>query len=689
MNRSPATQDGYGAAELTFQPRLESRSRNLKRNEDVQEILYRDALRRQTKSVENLRKRQAPQQKKFMNENSKRLLAHKLIKEFEQESEKYFGEFQEHRFNYLQMSEFLKLLRFVSTCEDVNNPYFIHERTLLYDMWVLLKGDKFKGINERNLLVMLLAVLGLNFPIPPYMQPDAVEQNGDENEAESGTKQRYYDVPEENSVEAHSTPSSHNRFNKEEPCTSAKKSENSDIPIQKTANFKLYSEDISLNNSSDFTKSPNRNLDDSTKVDLANLTQSKLALHANQNNNDNSFDIGQQVFSNSSHIQNTSCSNIGNSKRKSIGTSPLQKHEAIVENILGECSDAVNHRINFGSFDSRENVSFTDEEVECINHVYEVFYMNRLHSTIKAPEEVEAGSRIPDISDNSRRLAEAYREKQLEEAANFLVQTQQSPPNNGRLTHADLLMCNKSAQKMKLVQKAQEYAEKELETCTFTPSISDNKRCGSATPYTASHNNQSGILERDLNVSQIRSSKRSSTPSGYAGMRRTEDLHALGKQNYNKEDKSYVDWYDEKFAKECTFKPVISRSHKYDSRKRSVESISNANKSIERIKKGREQREQQMLLQSRGTPVNGIPFDRAGSFNCGIDRLNNQKIGLDKLSTRERPAKSSANTTMNYNQDNTWSRKTSVACARSKTPQNYDSSFANAYGSPPEHQNCK
>ena len=515
-----------------------------------------------------------------MNDSSKRLLAHKLIKEFEQQSAKYFGESQEHRFNFAQISEFLRLLRFISARQDASNPHFIHESTLVYDMWSLLKGDRFSGVNERNLLVLLLAIIGLNFPIPKYVKPAA---------------------------------------------------ETETVKTQKPVNTKI---DNSANHSRFST------LNESTKLNTATQSHSKLANISNisdhHNNNSNSFDISHHILNGYSHAPEATLSNTSSSKGASNRNSQ-PSDLGIAGNILEDCSDILKTHVNLGTFDDTENISFTDQEVACIKQVYDTFYMNRSHSVSKTTQKDLSAPTTRKISKTSLRLAETYREKQLEDAAKFLVKTQQSPPNNGRLTHADLLICNRSAQKFKRIQEAEEYAQKQLESCSFTPKLSQkSKKMMSTTPNNRSCNNRLDSYGREISPSHSCTGKHQSTFSACLGIKRTEDLYSLGKEKQTKEDKSYAEWYDEKFIQECTFTPEINRSRKYSSRERSVDQINNATKSIERLRKGREIRDQAILQQSRGRPVNEIPADRLGSFNCGIDGFNNKKPGFEQHLNRTR-----------------------------------------------------
>ena len=57
----------------------------------------------------------------------------------------------------------MQKLGFIKNIEELDQPNFIQERTLLFDMWLVLKGDKYGGVTKRNLLVFLFAILGLKF----------------------------------------------------------------------------------------------------------------------------------------------------------------------------------------------------------------------------------------------------------------------------------------------------------------------------------------------------------------------------------------------------------------------------------------------------------------------------------------------------------------------------------------------
>ena len=140
----------YWKDDLTFKPKINDRSHRMKVSVGtISDALYQDAMRRKHKSVE-MAKSRPERNLKYLSEKSAKLLALKLIKEFEEKANEYF--------------------HFIKASENENTTYARHEKSLQQDLWLVLKGDKFKGVNERNLLVFLLAIMGLNFLIPGYVK---------------------------------------------------------------------------------------------------------------------------------------------------------------------------------------------------------------------------------------------------------------------------------------------------------------------------------------------------------------------------------------------------------------------------------------------------------------------------------------------------------------------------------------
>ena len=67
--------------------------------------------------------------------------------------------------NYTNICRILEKTGFIKDLVSLDSPNFIQERTLLFDMWLVLRGDKHNGVTKRNLLVFLFAILGLKFQI--------------------------------------------------------------------------------------------------------------------------------------------------------------------------------------------------------------------------------------------------------------------------------------------------------------------------------------------------------------------------------------------------------------------------------------------------------------------------------------------------------------------------------------------
>lgn len=63
------------------------------------------------------------------------------------------------------MCYLLKRMGFIVDNYPAESPEFIKERTLLFNMWVVLKGYKLSegGISIINLLTFLLAIQGINY----------------------------------------------------------------------------------------------------------------------------------------------------------------------------------------------------------------------------------------------------------------------------------------------------------------------------------------------------------------------------------------------------------------------------------------------------------------------------------------------------------------------------------------------
>jgi hypothetical protein len=75
-----------------------------------------------------------------------------------------------------QTAEILHKLGYIVDASRIDSSQYIQEKTLLMDMWVVLKGDEHHGVSKRNLLVFLLAIFGMKFEVPPYASQGSVQE---------------------------------------------------------------------------------------------------------------------------------------------------------------------------------------------------------------------------------------------------------------------------------------------------------------------------------------------------------------------------------------------------------------------------------------------------------------------------------------------------------------------------------
>ena len=165
-----------------FIPTIDKKSKMIKRNDRIDHLLYSDALRRQHKMSEHTKSKSKSISISTPGVSfaTKKATATRFIKEFDIAILEFLEEDKDPKLNYIQLNEFLRKLRFLKESEQFESPRFTPERLLLFDMWYILYGDKYKGIHRRNLLVFLLGVLNLHFPITK-IQPQENHPLSEEN----------------------------------------------------------------------------------------------------------------------------------------------------------------------------------------------------------------------------------------------------------------------------------------------------------------------------------------------------------------------------------------------------------------------------------------------------------------------------------------------------------------------------
>lgn len=103
-----------------------------------------------------------------------------------------------------------------------------------------------------------------------------------------------------------------------------------------------------------------------------------------------------------------------------------------------------------GFLDQELNWNITQEDARYIFKTFEPLYRNRLaFEKLKKTNYEENHQFHPQILPTSQKLANQYREKLLEETAVLIEnkELQVSVPENGKITHVDLLVYQKQAQK--------------------------------------------------------------------------------------------------------------------------------------------------------------------------------------------------------------------------------------------------
>lgn len=61
---------------------------------------------------------------------------------------------------------------FVSFSEKVESHNFVKERTLVNDVWIVLRGSSNAGVSYRNLLLFIFAIMGIDIDLPKFRKGD-------------------------------------------------------------------------------------------------------------------------------------------------------------------------------------------------------------------------------------------------------------------------------------------------------------------------------------------------------------------------------------------------------------------------------------------------------------------------------------------------------------------------------------
>ena len=512
----------------------------MKRGEKVENILYQDAIRRQHKSAESARSSFSIPNLSPLGHSSK-LLIRKFLKEFEEEVNNFFEPIQDQVFSSsTQLYEFLVKIGFIRENHDTSSSYYVHDKCLVHTMWSILKGDLYNGVSRANLLTFLLAIMGLSTT--------------------------------SNSNTHHETPNG---------MTSP-----TNVIKTETLNNTEIDSDTILDNTSGIRTLENLNLVTMTSVTQRDIPKESIKPRAQKNTAVNSqnrisgsrksnFGSTPGITEHTLDTQNNQETSLGISNLLTRKFSFQSDNLKTIETIGKEGHQPHDTKISFGTFDQKAEITFTEDEIHKISQTYDVFYYNRLYAQtphINKERHTPSDLRFqPDILNYSRHLASKHREKQVHEIEGTTANSRSTSPLSRKVTHADILIHQGVLTESKLSKQRQENVERDLENCTFKP-------------RTNSSANVSNVrrLEVELN----------DTVDSYH--HRGERLYKLAASSTkSRVNRSHAEMEYERSAHECVFHPDIHRSKNHNSfiKSRPTEVSRDVEKSVERMKKGREQRE--------------------------------------------------------------------------------------------------
>ena len=135
---------------LSFSPTVNQKSHDLKRDQSIDQILYDDAMRRNTK------RSQSPlyMKEKFINSKSEQVLTEKFIKEFKRTLDFLYPK-DKNCFTYSEFVTILCELNFIHN--DIDDKYYYFERELGVKAWEKVQAIG-KGTRE-SILAFLLCVM--------------------------------------------------------------------------------------------------------------------------------------------------------------------------------------------------------------------------------------------------------------------------------------------------------------------------------------------------------------------------------------------------------------------------------------------------------------------------------------------------------------------------------------------------
>lgn len=236
-------------------------------------------------------------------------------------------------------------------------------------------------------------------------------------------------------------------------------------------------------------------------------------------------------------------------------------------------SHQVHEKAKMGSLDGDGNIVFNYEETKKIQKQFDILYRNRLTSEeLKKSSWRDENPYKPQVLASSVQMANQYRERLLEETAALIdgEQIKVKIPENGQITHADLLVLQKKTQQYQMELRKKQLEDEELSKCTFKPQV------------------QGGEQQADPTK----------------GYQKAFQLYALAKPAISKRDRTSEEIEYERQIEECTFQPGVSKQ--FNSSRVSISSSQcgyvnkDVDKTIIRMREARRKREQVNAMLERG-----------------------------------------------------------------------------------------
>ncbi|CAD8104133.1 unnamed protein product [Paramecium primaurelia] len=282
-----------------------------------------------------------------------------------------------------------------------------------------------------------------------------------------------------------------------------------------------------------------------------------------------------------------------------------------------------NDKPKLGTIDKDGNIIFTLEETKKIQKQFDILYRNRLGcEELKKTNWKDQNPYKPQILPQSKQLANQFREKVLEQTANLIDNQliKVNIPENGQITHADLLVLQMKAVEYYKEQKKQEILQQQLDKCPFQPQLINN-------------NNQNF----QNNTEKISYQKKSE---------KYLQLYSLAKPTKQKRDRTTEEIEYERYQEECTFQPGLINKRSQQQKQENHYINKDVDKTVQRMKQARQRREEVQGMLERGYKSNNKSIQSYQQTKLSRSQSQNQ-LKQTTQSSRQKSLQSQESQQMN------------------------------------------